>query len=76
MKHDLLGRVFVTGALLLAVSVAFAADSAPAATTVIHGCVDRGGALRIVNAASQCKRHETALAWNQQGPMGPQGSVG
>ena len=76
MKQGL-GRVFVGGALLLAVSAAFAADSAAVAgSAVIYGCVDGSGALRIVSRAGECKKKETALAWNQQGPVGPQGAKG
>lgn len=76
MKQGLVGRIFVGGALLLAVSVAFAADSAPVANGVISGCVDQAGAIRIVGAVSQCKKTEKPLSWNQQGPIGPQGATG
>jgi hypothetical protein len=48
----------------------------------IHACVSRGvlgageGLIRIVDDASACRPHETALSWNQTGPAGPQGATG
>jgi len=37
---------------------------------------DSGGALRIVRGASDCKRGETFIQWNQAGVPGPQGVPG
>ena len=48
----------------------------------IHACVHReNGQVRIVSAGEQCRRNETALEWNAEGPAGPadagtQGEVG
>lgn len=37
---------------------------------------ESGGALRIVRGASDCKRGETFIQWNQAGVPGPQGVAG
>lgn len=52
-----------------------AASENPAPT--IHACVQRdSGQVRIVGANEQCRRSETALAWNAEGPAGPAGAAG
>jgi hypothetical protein len=44
---------------------------------VIVGCYLSGsGQLRIVNDASECKKSETPISWNQTGPAGPPGPPG
>jgi hypothetical protein len=44
---------------------------------VIVGCYFNGsGQLRIVNDASECRKSETAISWNQTGPEGPAGPPG
>ena len=60
-------------ALLLALSgVAYAANNRTA--SVIQGCYSSStGNLRI---ASSCERSETAISWNQDGPVGPTGPAG
>ena len=41
----------------------------------IHACVHREhGQARIVSAGEQCRRTETALEWNIEGPAGPAGT--
>ena len=42
----------------------------------IHGCYKKNGDLYVVDEAGSCKKHETALDWNAQGPQGPQGLQG
>jgi hypothetical protein len=68
----------VAGSAIAAVAIALAAI--PDATGVIHACyTNRGGALRAVNSAADCKNTETALSWSQTGPQGipgPQGQPG
>jgi hypothetical protein len=67
---------------VLAVGVAVAAI--PDAGGVIHGCYSgqgskaKGGAqLYILDTASNiCTNGQTAIAWNQTGPQGPQGVQG
>jgi hypothetical protein len=75
-------------ALVLAAAGGAYALSVPDASGVFHGCVSRHtGTLRVVRAASSCHRPrrshgrvidpgEYAIAWNQQGPTGPQGPAG
>jgi len=41
-----------------------------------HGCVAKGGALRVVRDGTACRARETAIVWSQAGPAGPQGPVG
>jgi hypothetical protein len=44
---------------------------------VIVGCYLNGtGQLRIVDDASECRRSETPISWNQTGPAGPPGPPG
>jgi len=57
----------VLGVALLATGVGFAADG----DNTIHGCVGRlSGLLRVVNDPGDCRRLETPIEWNQQGPPG------
>jgi hypothetical protein len=50
-----------------------AASENPSPT--IHACVHReNGQVRIGSAGEQCRRHETALDWNAEGPAGPAGA--
>lgn len=52
-----------------------AASENPSPT--IHACVHREtGQVRIVSAGEQCRRTETALEWNAEGPAGPAGAPG
>jgi hypothetical protein len=44
--------------------------------TVIHGCMNPAGHLRIVVEGEGCRRQETPIAWNQAGPVGPAGPSG
>ena len=50
----------------------------PDANGVVHACYNvTNGNTRIIDTAIEtCKRHEVALAWNQQGPQGPAGPQG
>jgi collagen triple helix repeat protein len=46
-------------------------------TPTIHACVQRdSGQVRVVSANEQCRRAETALEWNAEGPAGPTGAAG
>jgi hypothetical protein len=43
----------------------------------IHVCVHReNGQVRIVSAGEQCRRQESGLQWNAEGPAGPAGAAG
>ena len=59
--------------VLLAVGVVYAWATTEGA---INACVSSSGSLRIVSDTTQCKRTETALAWNVMGPQGPKGDPG
>jgi hypothetical protein len=61
----------------LAGGVAFATGAIGGGTSVITACqLMRIGTIRIVDSASACSKHETAISWNQQGVAGAIGAVG
>jgi hypothetical protein len=54
--------------------VAFA--TIPDSSKTIHGCYNKSnGNLRVVESAGDCRKNETALPWNQQGPPGTPGGA-
>lgn len=56
--------------------VALAADSGEP-STVIHACKHpSGGWLRQVAETTQCRRRETRVSWNVEGPKGDPGEAG
>ena len=70
---------------------AYALSGIPDRAGVFHGCVaPKAGGLRVVKSASSCRktktirrgrrhvrvRGESAIAWNQKGPRGLQGTPG
>lgn len=72
-KRPAPGTVLGLAALVVAIGgAAFAAI--PDSSGTIHGCYDRRGDLRVVESAADCRRRETAIEWNQQGPPGPPGA--
>ena len=50
----------------------------PDGNGVIHACFTKStGTIRVIdNSVTNCKSGETSLAWNVQGPPGPQGPQG
>jgi hypothetical protein len=61
----------------VAAGVGLAASSGEAEPTVIHACKHpSGGWLRQVAGPEQCRRRETAVSWNVQGPKGDPGEAG
>jgi hypothetical protein len=46
------------------------------AQSIINGCYDKHGNLRIVTNSNDCKDKETFISWNQKGPEGPAGAAG
>jgi hypothetical protein len=55
--------------------VAFA--TIPDSSGKVHACYVKGnGNLRVVESASACRKNETAIEWNQQGPKGDPGPPG
>jgi hypothetical protein len=78
--HSRLTFANVASATALFISLgggAYAAtnDSAPADGT-IRACVAKDGSVRVVTAKGPCKKRETAIAWNRQGPVGEAGLPG
>jgi hypothetical protein len=56
---------------------ALAAATAPPSDGVIHACVHaNGGWLRSVSAPTKCRKRESTLSWNREGPAGPAGPSG
>jgi hypothetical protein len=77
----------LAGAFALGTSLAYAGDrdhdhdrdqdwtSPP--DGVFQACVNpESGRIRMVDGAAQCRREETAIAWNEVGPQGPVGPQG
>jgi hypothetical protein len=54
--------------------VAFAAAPNPA--DVIEACAGNGSGLLRLDDGRGCRKNETPLSWNAQGPAGPQGIPG
>ena len=65
--------------LALGAGVALAAQPGAVHTTsaVINACVKKSnGSVRVVAASSSCRKGESRLAWNRQGPAGLRGANG
>jgi type VI secretion system secreted protein Hcp len=73
-------KVAVPTMAALGVGGAFAVASIPATDGTVNGCyVTSGilkGALRVVDAPTDCTRFETAIKWNQKGQDGLPGAPG
>jgi collagen triple helix repeat protein len=73
------GRAIVIAgvtAMAFAGAATFAGASAQV-DGVIIGCQKPGtGFLRVVREASDCRRKERVVTWNERGPAGPQGPAG
>lgn len=70
-------------AVLVLVIASAAAASASASipssdTSVFHACMDKSGRIRMIDreAGATCKTSESAIQWQQDGPMGPPGPQG
>ena len=71
-------RIASVGAIAAAALVGgtLAYGGLPGPDGVIHACVTNGlggGGLRAVESTADCKRNETPLEWNQEGPQGEPG---
>jgi hypothetical protein len=71
-------RTGLCAGFVVAVVAGLAYASIPDSAGVIQGCYGKDGKLRVVDtdAGQACGDRETALNWNQQGPIGPQGPAG
>jgi hypothetical protein len=69
--------VAMVGALV-AVAGAIGYAAIPDPNGVIHGCYSKtAGTLRVIDpSSSSCKSSEVAIAWNQNGAVGPAGPAG
>src|ERR1043166_749679 len=54
----------------------FKVYAAPPPATIQACYNNTNGNLRLVSSASDCREHETAISWNEQGPQGPPGPGG
>ena len=73
MKKAVLALLAVAALGTAAAAIAWAAAGDPA---VINACVAKGSGVVRIPGAGGCRRNETALDWNAQGPIGPQGPQG
>ena len=65
------------GALIIALIGGLLIWSGRAGAQVIDACAaKKTGALREVASLSSCKKSDTKLSWNEQGPTGPAGPSG
>jgi hypothetical protein len=64
------------GAAVLSLAPAASTRAQAAPADVIHACVGRFGLTRIVPPTQGCRRTESLVVWNVQGPAGPSGLQG
>ena len=74
-------RVLLVALPLLALVAGVALAAKPSArrpsTAVINACVKKGsGQVRVVRPGAGCRKNESRLSWNVQGPAGPRGATG
>ncbi|MDB4265054.1 hypothetical protein N9893_03210 [bacterium] len=67
-------KVFIAAGIILLFLVVTSLQSY--AADLIYGCVKKQGELRIVSGSGECKRNETEISWNEQGPKGDKGDKG
>jgi len=79
MKRTMMYGIGLVAAMLFGgVTTGVAMASIPDGSGVVHGCYNAHGALRVIDTATtaSCAGSETALDWNQTGPVGPAGPQG
>jgi hypothetical protein len=71
-------QLVALGLVAAAVAAGAAYAAIPDAAGVIHGCVNKAGALRVIDPAAgdRCSKTETDLPWSQRGPKGDAGPAG
>jgi hypothetical protein len=66
-----------TGIIVTVVGAASWVAAGEDPSAAIHSCVHQeNGQVRIVSATEHCRRTESALEWNAEGPAGPAGPQG
>src|SRR3954468_8677553 len=75
LRRAVLGVALVAAASIVGVAIAGQAltHHTHAASSVIQACTNQEGGVRIVDAVADCKKNESPLAWNIQGPQGVPG---
>jgi hypothetical protein len=64
-------------ALVAGVALAAQPSGRRPSNAVINACVKRGsGQVRVVKPGAACRKKESPLSWNAQGPAGPRGAAG
>jgi hypothetical protein len=64
-------------ALVAGVALAAQPSGRRPSNAVINACVKKGsGQVRVVRPGVACRRNESRLSWNAQGPAGPRGATG
>jgi hypothetical protein len=56
--------------------VGYAASGGFTSNGKLQGCVGGNGTLSVVKPGKKCKKGQTAVAWNQEGPQGAAGAKG
>ncbi len=74
-------RVLLVALPLLALVAGVALAAQPSArrptNAVINACAKKGsGQIRVVRPGAGCRKNESRLSWNVQGPAGPRGAAG
>src|ERR1035437_6975408 len=62
--------------LLICAWAGSASPQVASATSPIVGCVNKTSGVLRIPKGDPCKKFETLLTWNAQGPTGPQGPAG
>jgi type VI secretion system secreted protein Hcp len=76
MTKTLLRRIALFAVPAVAIAGAGTAIAANSDDATIRACVDKNGAVTIVDGTAKCGSKETLLTWNQTGPAGAQGAAG
>ena len=64
-------------ALVAGVALAAQPSARRPSNAVINACVKKGsGQVRVVRPGAGCRKNESRLSWNAQGPAGPRGAAG
>ena len=74
-KWPILGLVAILTVVIGGLGIAYATGAIPSGDGTINACYN-GQHVRLVEDAGDCKKNETAIFWNQQGPQGLPGADG